>query len=207
MDEIEQQASKLHKYRLRNGRKSTFPDAYAESLLYALYERKMQKDEVYAIGKKDVMRPLDDSSRTILPVFTTSTEYMLIEPDKEDADVYLFCWTYPGDAEYIGWIPRSEVLECEHAYKMDTRGNRVGVSYKVYSEFLLPMPQTFDFVVNCIEVTPGIWNYDISAWECFSCGRHKPSRAHRERIAALDAELFNQKVEEQKRSKRQSTFD
>ncbi len=207
MDEIEQQATKLHKYRLRNGRKSTFPDAYAESLLYALYEKKMEKNEVYAIDKRDVMRPLDGLGRLVLPIFTPSLEFMLVEPDKEEADIYLFCHHYPGDADYVGWLGKAEVLECEFSYRIDSRGNRVGVSYKVFTEFLLPMPPTFDFVVDCIDAQSGIWNYDISAWECFNCGRHKPSKTQRERISALDTELFNQKVEEQKRVKRQSTVD
>lgn len=204
-DAVVAQANKLHNHRIKHVGESTFPRAYSEAAFYDLYEIKMAKEEQKIYHRRGVMCPVDASGQRIGLIFGDSQDEMFVNEDYVDAlklDVCVMCYEYPGDCEFVGWLPTSEAKECELSYTTDSKGNRVSVDYKVASKFLMPMPATLDFVIECNCEFNGIWNNEFSAWECFNCGRCRPSGSERETITRLNTRFLAEKAEEQSEHKR-----
>lgn len=199
------QATKLHNYRIKHIGESTFPRAYSEAAFYDLYGIKMAKEEQKVYHRRGIMCPADSSGQRIGLIFSNSPDEMFVNEDYIDAlgiDVCVMCYEYPGDCDFIGWLPRSEVSECELSYTTDNNGNRVSVDFKIPSKYLMNMPAALDFVIECNCEFNRIWNDEFSAWECFNCGRCKPSGSERETIARLNTRFLAEKAEEQQESKR-----
>lgn len=172
--------------------------AYAECSFLALYDRVPKLEDLQKDKKRLSFVTHDDEGRSIR-VVCRDTFPIRVYQRYMDADIYVFVKTHRliHECELAGWLPRSQVEECEvEEFKSKFPNGKPDYAYEVEAEFLIDFPPTFNFVDPCphFDKYGGIWDHSIQAWHCFGCERFVVDKHTRETTRITQPQQHHKEV-------------
>ncbi len=183
MGEASDIARRIHKRRVLSSAKANQAQAMGEALLYAAYGFQPSLDHYVP---PSMTLQLRDTNHRVVTLACGNSSVLRISPVLcELADIIVFAQgTTFDDCVILGWLPSDWVREAPVIKTTEPADTH---PFEVRSEFFLPLPREFDFVIPDVEV-PRIWSYSCGGWWT-PLGFYVYDAEARRRIEDFDREL------------------
>lgn len=151
--------------------KSDLRNTLAELALIRAYGLSVNLDDFKPTNKRYLSFIPEDSKGCEVRVVNRLQPPYKVYDRQTDVDIIVFCTTSKDykTCEFHGWLDIGEVKDAP-GFWFEENGERTEYCYEVDKAFLYPMPESFNFNLNC-EHRFGTWDYLNNGWACATCDK------------------------------------
>lgn len=156
-EEVLDLAQRIHKRRLFVAPDVPKALSTAEAMMNFVYGLKLNLD---SYDDSMALAVRDERNRKVTVVAAERTPFRIDPKIIEEYDVVVFVeGSGFEEVDILGWLPEARILDAPRHPISQTAWE-----FEVASDFLFPMPETFNFSESGVDEVPRLWDYDKGGW-------------------------------------------